>query len=76
MKKYCIGAVGEGAFRQAFIMLQLMMDETDGFVELDGQMYDGADDEQVGGFPVTMSQKSSELLTQLNNFLYIGNNCC
>ncbi len=32
-----------------------MMNETDGFVELDGQVYDGADDEQVGHMRVPTS---------------------
>ncbi len=48
LKKQCMDAVGEEAYHQALTMLQNMMNETDGFVELDGQMYDGADDEQVG----------------------------
>ncbi len=62
LKKHCTDAVGEETFYQAFTMLQKMMDETDGFVELDGQVYDGADDEQVGHMRLTISQ-SSELLT-------------
>ncbi len=41
-------------------MLRNMMDETDGFVELDGQIYDGADEEQVGhmGLPISHSLES------------------
>ncbi len=70
LKKHCTDAVGEETFHQAFTILQNMMDETDGFVELDGQVYDGADDEQVGLVRLAMSQ-SSELLTRTIFVIFI-----
>jgi serine/threonine protein kinase len=47
IKSKCVAAVGDAVFQRAYSVLQAMMDDQDGFVEVDGQMYDGADDAQV-----------------------------
>ncbi|CAM9332534.1 unnamed protein product [Chrysoparadoxa australica] len=46
LRKKCIDGLGEEKFTRAFDLLKKMLDE-DGYVEVDGETFDGADDSQV-----------------------------